>query len=597
MVINRADLIEMGNIRDRRTFYDNQLAVMQNERFSFESHWQNLNDYILSRRIRFFVEDVNRGERRNLNIIDGTGTRAAGNLAAGMMGGLTSPARIWWRLMTPFPELNEQQDVKEWLQTVTRRMAQVFAKSNIYNALPIMYKEMSTFATSAMLIEEDLEHTIRAYPLPIGSYYISNNERLKVDWFMREFRMTVRQLIEKFGERDADGNVIWDNFSDKVRREWEQKRPDTWIDVVHVIHPNWYYNEKKIGARGKKFLSVYYERGTAQEKSHTSASINDTSFLRERGYDFFPVLVGRWETTGEDAYGTECPGMSALGDIKELQHDRKKLMQAIDKVVSPPTKAPSHYRKIKTSVLPGAVTYGDQRHGSNGFEAVYQIDPRFNEMHQIIQELRQMIKDAYFERLFLLLAFTDRREMTATEVQEKIREKMVILGPVIEGISQDILDPLIDITFNFMRRQGLIPPPPEILQGMELRIEYISIMAQAQKAAGLSSLDRFGFFIGNVAQYAPEVLDKVNADQYVDEYADTLGIPVGIVYPDDVVAEIREARAAAEARQQMTERLAQAASAAKDLGAAPTTGNNALADLINASRAGEAVPPPAEGAA
>jgi hypothetical protein len=99
-----------------------------------------------------------------------------------------------------------------------------------------------------------------------------------------------------------------------------------------------------------------------------------------------------------------------------------------------------------------------------------------------------------------------------------------------------------------------------------------------------------------VSQYVPEVIDKVNIDQYVDEYADKLGIPPGIIYSDEDVAEIREARAAAQAQQEATEKLAQVAAAAKDLGAAPTTGNNALASVLSGAQGGEA-PPPAEGAA
>ncbi len=598
MVIATKQVLGMAQVRERRKFYERTLQEMKTERASFDPHYQSLNDFILPRRMRRYTGDVNRGERRNLNIVDGTAGQAARNLSAGMMGGLSSPARDWFRVATPFPKLNERPEVKAWLDIVQRRMNHVFRKSNLYNSLPILYKEMGTFATSAMLIEDDIEHVIRTTPLPLGSYYISNNERLKVDWFMREFQMTVRQLVEKFGEQDADGNIDFSNFSWLVQNEWKHKRFETWVNVVHTIHPNWYFDKNRLESKFKKYLSVYYESGSARTKGSIpdGRSINNTSFLSEAGYDQFPVLVGRWETTGEDCYGTDCPGMTALGDIKQLQHDRIRLAQAVDKVISPPMKGPTHLRSVKTSTLPGDMTYSNERGGQQGFQPVFQIDPRFKEMGDIIKELKTMVKDAYFERLFLLLAFTDRREITAREVEEKAQEKMVMLGPVVEGVSQDILDPLIDNTFSAMRRQGLIPPAPPILQGQELRIEYVSIMAQAQKATGLGTLERFSIFVGQLAQVDPTVVDKVNRDELVDQYGDAIGVPPGVINSDEEVAAIREFRAQQQARAEAAEKAAMAASAAKDLSQANLDGDNALSRALAAAQAGQANQP-VEGAA
>jgi Bacteriophage head to tail connecting protein len=160
---------------------------LENERATFLQHWRDLSDFILPRRARFTVTDVNKGDRRNQKIIDSTATLAARSLRSGMMSGITSPARPWFRLSSTEPGVSELASVKEWLDSVTRLMSTVFLKSNIYNVLPTLYGDLGVFGTSAVFIEEDTEEVIRCYPFPIGSYYIANDNKLRVRVFYREF--------------------------------------------------------------------------------------------------------------------------------------------------------------------------------------------------------------------------------------------------------------------------------------------------------------------------------------------------------------------------------------------------------------------------
>lgn len=573
--------------KDRRRFYEILRQELKNERSSFESHWRDLSDHILPRRSRFFVEDVNRGDRRTRKIIDSTATLAVRTLAAGMMGGVTSPARPWFRLAVPDQELAENSAVKRWLSEVTRRMTTVFLRSNLYNSLPILYKEMGTFATSAVFIEEDFDQVLRTFPQPIGSYYIANNDKLKIDAFMREFRMTVRQLVSKFAIRDDAGNIDWSTFSTHVRNQWENGQRETWIDVVHVVAPNPQHDPNRMESRFKRFASVYYERGS--ELLRTTPEIEDR-FLSERGYDNFPVLVGRWETTGEDVYGTDCPGMTSLGDIKQLQHGEKRGMQAVDKMVNPPMKGPSSLRSLKASLLPGDITYIDERDGMGGFRPIHEVEPRIQELEAKQAQIRGRIRRAFFEDLFLMLATSDRREITATEVEERHEEKLLALGSVLEQLNQDVLDPLIDITFEFMLRQGLIPDPPPELAGSDLKVEYISIMAQAQKLAGLAGIERFSLFAAQIAQLNPSVLDKVDLDQLIDEYGEITGVPPTIILSDEEASQIRVARAQAQAQAQAAEELKGASDAAQKLSKSDLSGDNLLTRLLTAAQAGSPTP-------
>lgn len=566
----------------KRRFFEILRAQLEIERSSFLNYWRELGEFILPMRPRFTLTEANRGERRNQKIIDSTGTLAARTLRSGMMAGITSPSRNWSRLTTSDPDLAEVESVRAWLHLVNQRMHSVFIRSNLYNSLPIVYGDMGTFATGAMMVEEDFDSVIRTYVFPVGSYMIANDDKGRVRVFFREFRMTIRQLVQKFGRKDDAGEIDWSVFSEHVQNQYKDGHMETWIDVCHVIQPNPDFDPDKAASRYKRFQSCYYEKGfKGSEKASYLRNGDDDKYLRTSGYDFFPVLVPRWEVTGEDVYGTSCPGMESLGDIKQLQTGEKRAGQAIELLVRPPMKGPSALRSTKTSILPGDVTYTDERDGTKGFTPVFQIDPKIQELELKQQQVRQRISRAYYEDLFLMLAQSDRREITAREIEERHEEKMVQLGPVLEQLNQDLLDPLIDITFHIMNRQRLIPPPPPELEGMELKVEYLSVMAQAQKLVGIGSIERFFGFVGNIASQTGDmsVIDKVDLDQGIDRYADRLGIDPDIVRPDEKVAAIRKARAQAQQQAVQAEQIATGAKAARDLAGADMEGDNALKRL------------------
>jgi len=565
-------------------------SQLELERATFISHWSELGQYIFPRRPRFSIEDVNKGDRRNDSIIDSTATYAARTLASGMMSGVTSPARPWFRLATPDPGMQENTNVKMWLYIVSQRMSAIFLRSNLYNVLPIVYGDMGTFGTACMFVEEDFDGDVmRFYPFAIGEYAISNNSKLKVDTFIREFKLTTRQLIEKFGEFDDKNQIVnWDNFSATVRNNWENGHHEAWVDVCHVVKPNPDFHPKRaaVDSKFKKYVSRYYERGKDGSKYQAP---KDDIYLREAGYDYFPVLAPRWEVNGEDAYGTNCPGMIALGDIKQLQLGERRMMQAIEKMVNPPMTAPTALKQSKTSILPGDVTYVDVRDNQQGFRPAHEVNPRVQELAFKQQEVQRRIQRAYFEDLFLMLASSTRREITAREIEERHEEKLLALGPVLEQLNQDLLDPLIEIAFQIALRQGLFPPPPEELQGAQLKVEYISVMAQAQKLVGIAGLERFAGFAQGVVAVNPEALDKIDVDQMLDVYSDAVSIAPNIVRSDEEVAEIRASRAKAQQMQARMQQLQEGARAAKDFSSANMEGDNALSRMINNANANQVV--------
>lgn len=550
---------------------------------TFKPQYRDLNDYILPTRARFFLSDANRGDRRNLKILDSTATQAARTLRSGMVSGITNPSRRWFKLGTPDPVLNRMPNVKQWLYDVTEIMNKAFERSNYYQTKPLVYGDLGTFGTGAYSMLKDLQTTIHTQSFPIGSYRIAKNNRGIVNVFARQFRMTVAQLIEEFGEMDPKtGKPDWTNFSEYVRNQYEQSMYQTWVDVCHIVKPNEEYNPRMLQSKYKKYISRYYEVGSCSTQSgnYMARDKNGEVYLSEKGFDHFPILAPRWEVAGEDIYGTDCPGMTGIGDIKQLQWGEKRIAQAIDKIINPPMTGPAGMRNTKTSILPGDMTYYDESEGRKGFRPVYQIDPRINELEMKQSAVRTRIDEVFYKNIFQMMIDSDRREITATEIDERKEEKLIALGPVMSQLNGDDLDPSIELMFSYLVELDRIPKAPEELQGMDLNVDYISMMAQAQKMIGVGTIERFASFGGQLIAPFPGSAKKINANKILDYYGDQLSLPPGVVRSDEEVAEIEAQEQRAAQAQQRMQMMAEGAKAANQLANAPTDGDNALTRIM-----------------
>ena len=511
---------------------------LRSERATWWSHWQEVTTYLLPRNGRYFVQDRNKGHRRHNSIYDNTGTRALRTLGAGMMAGATSPARPWFRLATADPELNKFAPVKLWLNDVTERMQLVFTKSNTYRTLHSMYEELGAFGTAGSIILPDTKTAIHHYPVTVGEYAIATDYQGRVNTLYREFQKTVGELVREFGYKKC---------STSVKNLFDRGNLDTYITVIHAIEPrdDRERDFSKKDNTNMAYKSCYFETGSYGDQ-----------VLRESGYKEFPAVVPRWGVAGGDIYGNS-PGMEALGDIKQLQHEQLRKAQGIDYQTKPPLQVPSYMKNRDVDSLPGGVTFVDGQQGK--IETAFNVNLNLNHLLADIQDVRQRINGSFYADLFLMLANATDTRMTATEVAERHEEKLLMLGPVLERLHNELLDPLIDITFNRMVESNLVPPAPPELQGMELSVEFVSMLAQAQRAIGTNSVDRYVNSMGLVAQMKPDVLDKFDSDSWADNYADMLGVDPSLIVPGAQVAKVRKARAEAQQAAAQAEQQQQAA--------------------------------------
>ena len=544
--------------------FNKRLEALKSERSSFIPYWMELSDYHLAHRGRFLTSDVNKGHKRNTRQVNNTSKLAARTLASGMMAGITSPARPWFQLGAPDPKLNDVAAVKDWLFQVQTIMYRVFSQSNTYISLHSLYGEMGVFGTGAMGVFEDFDNVIRCKPYTIGSYCLGKNGRDEIDTFYREYKKTVGECVKLFG---------FENCSAYIQQQWRDGNTEAWIELVHAVEPNDNRDHMSPMARDKNVRSVYYEKSRgSQGKS------NDGKILKRSGFEEFPILAPRWDVTGEDTYATDCSGMTCLGDTKALQLGEKRAYQAVDKLANPPLQGDA---TLKTKVANGNNLKPDEiiwtENGSAGLTSIYaNYRPDLQAMELKNGQAEGRIKRAFYEDLFLMLASSDRRQITAREVAEKQEEKLLMLGPVLERLHNELLDPLVNRTFNILQNAGILPPPPPELRNVELGVEYISILAQAQRMVAVGGIERLTDYTMNLATMYPEARHKVNPNQLVDDYAEAMGVNPNTVRSNaDVDVIVQQELQAAQAAQAQ-ETAAQTAQTAKTASETNTTGDNAL---------------------
>ena len=519
------------------------IAQMYDERAQQENTWRKLSQYINPSRGRFDVDNrTSEGKRRDYFLLDPYPMEAHGKCAAGLHSGLTSPSRPWFELGLADAELSEYHSVRLWLDECKEILMDVYAKSNVYNTLLQTEAELAQFGTAAALLLEDSSTGIWCRPFTCGEYAGDVDARGRVARFARKMRFKAWQMVEEFGE---------DVVSEAVKRAYNQNDDNSDFEVQMLIERNPNYDPDVLEIGNFPWRSVYFET-TSQDK-----------FLRISGFRECPFMMPRWTTIANGIYGTG-PGHNALGNCMQLQKLEEVNMQLLENRANPPMIVPTSVGKVNR--LPGKTTLVPDGTISQGIRPLYEMTGSREDVMQAIQFKQSQIGAAFFNDLFVMLSQQDSPEMTAREVAERHEEKLLMLSPVLEQMHNEVLSPLTKRTFEICMRNGMFPPMPEEMQGQEgtIKAEFISLLAQAQKAVAAPSIERTLALAGNLAGIAPDIMDNLDLDATIRKHAQYMGTPESIMRDEDDVEKMRQSRAEQQAQQQQLANAEAMAPALKD---------------------------------
>lgn len=537
-------------------------AQLKSDRRDFWELWRDVANYFLPKRYVWLMseqENKRAKSARNPMILDPTGTLAARTLASGMMNGITSPSRPWLSIRAGGLEHNDDA-IAAWEQEVVRRILTVMAESNFYTSMAILYLDLVIFGSAANLIYEDDSNVIHCFNPALGEFYFGQNEKLQVDIFARHFKFSSLQLLKEFGEENLPTQIA------KDAKEGGAKSLTTWT-VIHLIEPN---NDTNSGVSDEfAYRETYW----------LESEISKNQVLRQKGFNELPGIFARWELTGNDAYGT-APAIDALSDVIQIQHQTKRKAQGLDKTVNPPIVADIQLEHRPTALMPNGITYVA---GSNsiGAKPLYQINLPLQELTEDISRVQVRIRETMHNDLFRMISQLDTVR-SATEIDARREEKLVLLGSVLDRFEKEALSPAINRIYAIMLRKGLIPEPPDSLpDGTSLEIEYVSILSVAQRAVTAAPTERWVQLIGNLAGVAPQVTQIPDWEELVRNYGDSIGVPARDMKSRERVAQVQEEEAARAQEQEAAARSAELIDGAQTLSETEVGGgSNALQQLL-----------------
>jgi hypothetical protein len=494
-----------------RQLKDNLSRLME-KRSNWESHWQEVADYMLPRKAEITKQRA-AGDKRNISIFDATPIHALELLAASLHGMLTSSANRWFSLRFKETELNDSDEAKEWLEDATQRMYDVIAKSNFQQEIFECYHDLIAFGTACLMIEEDDEDTLNFSARHIKEIYIQENKKGYVDTIYRKFKMPAQAVLDKFGMENVSKEVL----------NSAKKNPFDDLTIIHVVRPRLEFDPKKKDKKNMPFQSIYYEESNGH-------------IIMIGGFKENPYVIPRYLKASTEIYG-RSPGMNALPDVKVLNKMVENSLKAAAKQIDPPLLIPDDGMLAPIRMAPGSINY--YRAGSRD-----RIEPlNINANTSITLNSENQRREAILKMFHVdQLVITENRNMTATEVLQRQEEKMRILGPVLGRLQSELLSPMIIRIFNIMLRNNLFQMAPDILRSQELNIEYVSPIALAQKSSELQSIMRGLELFGSMAQAMP-VMDYIDENGLIKQLINILGLPAKMIKSDAEVQQIREERA------------------------------------------------------
>ena len=513
-----------------------RVDALASDRGTWEVNWQEILDYVMPRKADV-VTLRTKGEKRTEVLFDSTAITANNLLAASLHGTLTSPSLPWFSIKLRDEELNRNRDVQLWLEDTGRRMYDTFNETNFNTEVHELYLDLCSIGTAAIFVEEGNEgfdkNGIHFNTLHIAEYYIQENINGKVDTLYRKYKLTARQAVQEFGEK---------NVGEKILTAAKEK-PDQKFNFIHAVEPTEDYKR----ATGKTSTKLPYHSCHVCEE--------DKMVVRTGGYNEFPYLVPRWSKATGEIFG-RSPSYNALPDIKTLNKAVEIGLKAWAKAIDPPLLVQDDGVIGRVRTTPAGITVVR----NDGAIKPLQIGSNWQITDLKENQLRTAIRQAYYSDQ---LQLQEGPQMTATEVQVRYELMQRLLGPTLGRFQSEFLNPLIERVFGIMYRAGALLPEPSVVRGSKIDVEYVGPLARSQRMEEAVAIERLYQLAMNIAQVDPAIMDNIDHDEAVRLRGKLLGVPKTVLRGKDQVDEMRNARAEQQQMAQMAQQQQAQAQAMK----------------------------------
>lgn len=530
-------------------------GAMEAERANWDSLYQSIAEYLFPRG-NFFNQQgpLAQGQLRGEKVFDNTPTLALDRFAAALDSLLTPRNQKWAGLRVRDDDLNEVDEVREYLEHVNAILfaARYSPKANFASQMHEFYLSLGAFGTGGLFIDENMGQHLRYSCLHLSELCFAQNHQGVTDRVHRKLTLQARQAAQKFGR---------DNLPEKIRNALDQPGKEfTEFDFVHCVYPNEDIDPRRMDHRGMAFSSAY-------------VTCDQPMVVMEKGYRTMPYAVGRYTTGPREIYG-RSPAMTVLRDVMMLNEMNKTVIRQGQMAIAPPILMAEDGALQPFSMRPGALNYGGVTEDGKPLALPINVTGDMQVGLEMIQDRRTAVNDAFLVTLFQILV--ENPNQTATEALIRAQEKGQLLGPALGRQQSETLGVMIERELDVLAMAGQLPPMPDVLRemGAEIEVEYTSPLNRLQRSDEAVGILRLVESLTGPAQVDPSVYDIIDFDKATRILGEALGTPAKALRSPEEMDQMREQRQNEKTLGEVVQAAPAIASTIKDISQAAAVGGN-----------------------
>lgn len=475
--------------------------------------WEKCIDNFNTRHITAYGERLMHGERKRQSL-DKTGIIANRVFGAGMFSFLAPNDQEWAAYQESRPWLKDRADIKEAWQQTTDLFRTHLYNSNWQQIGPETMEAIGCEGTKFGFLERGKRTLFNFRVFPIGTCWADVDAEGRPNTVYREFKMTAQAA------RDMWPDAYLGDKLEKILAEGKENELTRRHDFVHIVKPREKRDKGKRDKMNMAFESYYL-------------TVHDKHVIDEGGYNTFPYFVVRGHVQAPEIYG-RSPAMDAL-DLQEVLNvmittKRKMAEIAVNPDIKKKAGSPHVIRRGG-----GKVTLYD----NDPNEAVeWETRARFDVAQISTDDERDKVRKLFHNDLFELLAQQDG-QMTAYEVGQRVREKLVTISPLVGRIQNEFLQPVMARALDIMNEEGMLDGLfPQDAEPLQYKIIYSNRVSLALQAISNDDIIQGLELVRMVGEVYPEATKKINPLKVLNEALENIGFPQNAIRPDEEVEEI-----------------------------------------------------------
>lgn len=456
---------------------------------------------------------------------DTMGLDMVNTLASYLVSNTVSTGSRWFTLRAASEDMNENEEVADFYAKLTDITLKAIQNSNFSLKFHENLRMATTLGTGIIGSEYDVkEQKLNYNILRISDCVIAENAQGSVDTLFYKMQLTPLQAVELYGE---------ENLPEDVKKNLHDvKKCHTLEYYIKGIKPRQKYNKESLLKKDMPYQDIVVHESSKE-------------MVQEGGYIEFPYSIHRFDHVDGTPYG-RSPAMNALGTISMLNRMLSDYIDGVELTLQPPVFLPDGAEDV--SLSPGAVNQYDASVGGRPYWMQLGID--LNGTLELIQRYQQQLKDIFYIDKFV--ALENARNMTATEVVERVSEKIQAISPVVSRMQSELLEPLIERTVRLLVENNRGPKIPDSLlvksedeegaEGNEFKVVYTTRLdaklAEVDTDNLMMALEQASGFLAKM-QEIPELETIMNTDKVIKMIMRNNNVSPDMTKSSEEIEEIR----------------------------------------------------------